>query len=272
MLKLTLMSLGAYVFQALASPALPLPGLPPIRNPALPTLPASLPTAGIPTPVLLTSVPGVNNPATAFPSLPGASAPSLGGLPPLPSVPGGVPSAGLPSVAPPGGLPTAGLPTPGLPTPDLPTAGLPTPGLPTPGLPTSGLPSAPALPTLNNPALVSSISAALGGLPTGVPNPDLPLPPGVPNPGLPIPIPPKVPGGPKQPDILTLISSAIELLVFIYKLASETAKTGGIQVPGVAELGVNVGSSVIGLLLTILSGLLDKIGAAALVSAPVTAA
>ena len=263
--QLLLLSLGVYALQVSASPALPFPPLlplfPSIGTPSLPTLPVtSIPTSGVvPPPIVLTSVPGVSVPsagaATAFPSLPGVSAPSAG-----------LPSSTLPGTALSGSL---------ISTLEFPT------GIGSLNLPTS---SFPALPTLTNTALISSISAILSGItiPTGLPGikplptdlslsytsslgelPTLPIPslliPSLTLPTLSLGTVTGLAGKPVS--IVTNLSSAIEILLLLIRLIQETINNGGVRVPGVAELGIDVGTNLLGVLLKVVADILDKAGA-----------
>jgi hypothetical protein len=153
-----------------------------------------------------------------------------------------------------------------IPTPDLPT------GVGSPDLPTSAFPP---LPTLTDTALIADISSALSGiaLPTSLPAvdalpTDLPLSytsslTGLITSPLPRPNPPAVTGvaGSSSPtSIVTHLASAIQILLLLIRLIQETINTGGVRVPGVAELGVGVGSNLLFLLLQVVSDLIDKAG------------
>jgi hypothetical protein len=77
----------------------------------------------------------------------------------------------------------------------------------------------------------------------------------------PLPLPPAVTGaaGSTNPtSIVTNLASAIEILLLLIRLIQETINTGGVRVPGVAELGIEVGTNLLNVLLKVAGELLDK--------------
>jgi hypothetical protein len=80
----------------------------------------------------------------------------------------------------------------------------------------------------------------------------------------PLPLPPAVTGAPGSANptsIVTHLASAIEILLLLIRLIQETINTGGVRVPGVAELGVEVGTNLLNVLLEVVGDLLDRAGA-----------
>ncbi|MCJ1461530.1 hypothetical protein MMC07_000127 [Pseudocyphellaria aurata] len=197
------------------------------------------------------------NPVAAGPAVPGLPtlpipvAPTLSGILSTPgSIIGTITSAlnGL-------------VPTPPVVPPPIVSAPVVAPSVvPLPSLPSvSAIPRPTTVPT----TLLPSLTSILSDLPTAVPSPSLT----VPSVGQPLsnaapssatssaPLPPIVP-----PSLIPKLSGAVAILEYLITLLQQTISTGGVPIPGVAGIGLGVGTNLLPILLNAVSGLISQSG------------